>query len=544
MNDPYQMNKFRRKFATQLILYLLFNLIPKKQYKMKNILLTVIIILFSSQMTFAAVLKAPENLKSPVGTETSSSIVLLWDKPDNYSDIKAYEIYNDGKYIGTSGITNFTVNNLKPGTTFLFTVKSKNISGDLSEPSNKIQIATKKQGKTYNILQYGAKGDSITLNTSAIQKAIDACSPGGTVIIPTGIFLSGALFLKSDMTLYIQKGGVLKGSTKIEDYYPIIPTRFEGWEVESFSSLITAGKLDKSGKINISNLALRGEGKIYGGGSELGRAMTSAKGRRSRGRLICLMNCSNVDIQGLSIENPPCWTIHYTYSQNVSIHDLKISSTASNGDGIDPDSSTDSYIFNCSFSTGDDCIAIKSGKNPEGNIVGKPTENVWITNCDFVRGHSVAIGSEMSGGVKNVLVRDCKLGNLYYGLQIKGSKERGGYVENITVKDCDLQQIKIVTSFNYNNDGDAAPDMPKFKNFQFTDLNMTKADIKMPVIYIEGFDDPEHYTRNIILRNIELPEDSKVYLKNCASILFENVLTASTKQKPSFDVTSSTKILY
>lgn len=495
-------------------------------------------------MTLVEAIDIPKNLKSPSGTETDSTIVLIWDKPENYMDINGYDVFKNGKYIGSSKMTNYTVNNLNPNTKYSFTIKSKNANGELSKPANEIKITTKKQGTIYNIIDYGAKGDSITLNTTAIQKAIDACTPGGTVIIPAGIFLSGALFLKSDMTLYIEKGGVLQGSTDIADYYPIIPTRFEGWKVESFSSLITAGKLDVSGKVYVKNLTIRGKGKISGGDSKLGKAMTAAKGIRSRGRLMCLMNCMNVDIQGLTVEKPPCWTIHYAFCQNVSIHDLKISSTASNGDGIDPDSSIDSYIFNCSFSTGDDCIAIKSGKNPEGNVVGKPTENVWITNCDFIRGHSLAIGSEMSGGVKNVMVRDCEIGNLFYGLQIKGSKERGGYVENIIVKDCDLQQIKIVTSFNYNNDGAPAPDMPVFRNMEFSNLNMTKADTKTAVISIEGFDNPEHYTRNIVLKNIALPENASVYLKNCDNISFENVIKSISNQKPVYNVTSSTNIKY
>ena len=150
----------------------------------------------------------------------------------------------------------------------------------------------------------------------------------------------------------------------------------------------------------------------------------------------------------------------------------------------------------------------------------------------------------MSGGVKNVMVRDCEIGNLFYGLQIKGSKERGGYVENIIVKDCDLQQIKIVTSFNYNNDGAPAPDMPVFRNMEFSNLNMTKADTKTAVISIEGFDNPEHYTRNIVLKNIALPENASVYLKNCDNISFENVIKSISNQKPVYNVTSSTNIKY
>ena len=493
---------------------------------------------------FAEGKNVPIKLKSPEGTATDSSIILIWNEPEEYKYVTSYEVFKNGKYIGDSKITNYTVNQLKSDTKYSFTIKSKKSDGNLSESSKKISVTTKKHGKNYNIVDYGAKGDGATLNTVFIQKAIDDCSPGGTVIIPSGTYLSGALFLKSDMTLYIKDGGILKGSSNIADYYPIIPTRFEGWKVESFSSLLTAGALDTSGKIGLRNLAIRGKGKISGGDAKLGNAMTIAKGLRSRGRLICLMNCMNVDIQGLLVEQSPCWTIHYTFCKNVSIHDLKINSTASNGDGIDPDSSINSFIFNCSFSTGDDCIAIKSGKNPEGNIVGIATDNVWITNCNFIKGHSLAIGSEMSGGVKNVFIRDCKIGNLKYGLQIKGSKERGGFVENIVVKDCDLQQIKIVSSINYNNDGAPAPDLPIYRNMKFSYLNMEKANVEKPIIVLEGFDDPEHYTKNIVLKNITVPENARISLKNCDNISFENVTQFKSDQKPKYSVTSSTNIKY
>jgi len=486
---------------------------------------------------------APENLFSPAGTESDSSIILLWDKPMEYKSIVGYDIYKNEKYIGSTDKTNYLVKGLSPATSYSFYIKAKDSAGKLSNPSVELKKTTSLAGTNFNILKFGAIGDGKTINTKAIQKAIDACTPGGTVYIPAGTFLSGALFLKSNMTLYIAYEGILKGSEDIKDYYPLISTRFEGWEVKSFASLITAGKLDKTGPCLVTNITICGEGKIYGGGSVLGKAMTAAEGIRSRGRLICLMNCQNVNIHGLSLENAPCWNIHYTYCQNVVCHDLNIFNNTANGDGIDPDSSVDSYIFNCTFSTGDDCIAIKSGKNPEGNIIAKPCENIRITDCKFIKGHSLAIGSELSGGVKNVVIRDCELGHLDEGLRIKTNKFRGGYVENVTVKDCNLLKILITTSYTPNNDGAPAPELSVIKNLEFSNIDMTKAATKKPLISVDGFDDPKYYFKNMLFKDIKLPENATVSIKFCEKISFENVLT-STGQKPTFSIDHSTMITY
>ncbi|RIH62838.1 glycoside hydrolase family 28 protein [Mariniphaga sediminis] len=484
----------------------------------------------------------PRNLIVPPESATDSTITLLWDKPADGDNTLSYQVYQNGNPIAEVEKTNYTVECLTPGKSYTFSVKAKNAEGKLSDASNQVVQSTKKKGQIYNILAYGAIGNGKTKNTEAIQKAIDDCTPGGIVYIPSGKFISGALFLKSNMTLYIAEGGVLKGSLDINDYYPMIPNRFEGWELESFASLINAGKMDHSGGYNVSNLSIRGKGVISGGGTALAKAMIDARGLRGRGRLICLMNCENVNIQGLIIEESPCWTIHYIYSKNITCHDLTINSSAANGDGIDPDSSTDSYIFNCTFSTGDDCIAIKSGKNPEGYYIAKPTKNIFISDCKFISGHSLAIGSEMSGGVENIVIRDCELENLIYGLQIKATRDRGGYVKGIYVQDCNLQKIRIFTSVEYNNDGEPAPVIPYLKDMEFSNLDMLEADTSEPVILIDGYPEVSNYTANILFNNILLPEKSIISVNLCKDFNFKNVLTKKGN-KPEYIISNSKNIL-
>jgi polygalacturonase len=214
-----------------------------------------------------------------------------------------------------------------------------------------------------------------------------------------------------------------------------------------------------------------------------------------------------------------------------------------NGDGIDPDSSTDSYIFNCTFDTGDDCIAIKSGKNPEGFLVAKPTRNVRITDCDFIRGHGISIGSEMSGGVSDVLVQDCKAGALLNGMQIKGTKERGGYVRNVTVENCQLLKITVFSKLSYNNDGEAAPEPPVFENFVFKNIDLSQASVKEPVININGFKDPAHLLKNVQFTNVKMPENAKVLINDAEKIIFTDVRSASGA-KPEFTVNNGKEISY
>lgn len=506
---------------------------------MKKIMIVITALVFCGMQCVAAP-PVKYNLLIAPGTLSENEVVLLWDKQYSNDKGAVYEILLNGKTVGSTGKTNFTVSQLIPATAYKAQVRIKGSK----EKAEAIKFKTAAKGKIYNILDFGAKDDTAFKNTIAIQAAINACSKGGTVYIPKGVFVSGALYLKSDMTLFIEKDAVLKGSLDTLDYLPLVKNRFEGWEMETYASLINAGTLNRNGSYNIKNLRITGGGTIDGGGKKLENIMKAARGIRSRGRLILLMNCQNVSVDYLTLTQPPCWTLHYIYSNKISCHDLIIKTYGIHtGDGIDPDSSTDSYIFNCTFDTGDDCIAIKSGKNPEGYYVGKPASNVRITDCDFIRGHGISIGSEMSGGVSNVLVQDCKAGALLHGLQIKGTKDRGGYVKNVTVRDCQLLKITIFSAVNYNNDGEAAPVIPVFENFVFANIDLSKANIKEPVININGFKHPAHKLRNVSFTNVIMPEHAKVLINDAAGVQFTEVKSA-TGAKPDYVANNCENIVY
>jgi exo-poly-alpha-galacturonosidase len=484
----------------------------------------------------------------------SSSATLIWNKIRPAASASApviYEVLRDGEPIARVAHTHFTATGLAPDRDHRFAIVARSAATDEDAGAAELaretlSLRTPAAEPVVSVLEHGAVGDGKTLNTRALQTAIDACPPGGVVRVPEGVFLSGALFLKSDMTLEIAKGGVLKGSSLPEHYTPFIRNRFEGWEMDTHASLLNAGRLDASGPAHVRNLRLRGEGVISGGGKTLSDAVREAypgvEGLRVRGRLILLMNAENVEISGLTLEEPSGWTLHYIYSRAISMHGLHIRSRVRNGDGIDPDSSADSYIFNTTFDTGDDCIAIKSGKNPEGNVVNRPTENVRVFDCRFVEGHGISIGSEMSGGVRGVLIEDCVAGPLLHGVQIKATPARGGFVEDVVVRDCDLRQITIYTELPYNNDGEAAPASPVFRNFRFENIDLSKADPAKPAIIVNGFPAKGHRTKNLRFQNIRTAPGAAITVDRAENVVFRQVAT-DDGTPPAYHVTDSENVV-
>ncbi len=313
----------------------------------------------------------------------------------------------------------------------------------LSMPAGCTEGARKRTG--FSVRDFGALGNGETLDTAAIQKALDECGKagGGIVRIPAGNYLSGAIFIKSNTTLCIEEGAVLQGSSAESRDYPVIDSRFAGTEQKCHASLINA--------IDAHDVTITGRGTVAGSGIGGSRPPTGP-------RVIEFIRCRNVLLENIKVTNKGRWTIHPLYCKNVIIRGLDIRTTGPNADGIDPDSCDKVLITKCTFETGDDCIAIKSGKNQQAVDIGIPCQNVTVTKCTMLGGHAcVALGSEISGGIRNIVVKNCVFKNMHRGFDIKTRKGRGGFVENVTVENIKTFGVKnaILMRMDYpGNKGD------------------------------------------------------------------------------------------
>jgi polygalacturonase len=316
----------------------------------------------------------------------------------------------------------------------------------------------------YLITDYGAVPDGTTVNTRAIQSAIDKCASsktGGVIVVPKGIFLSGAIFLKQGVNLLVEKDGVLKGTTNIDDY-PLIQTRWEGTEqlwtsafvnAESVSDLDISGEgtIDGSGEEWVQKNPYRRAAAIFGAESPSMRS-TPPPVRRGRPRLLGIQNSKRVRIANLNLHNQAVWCLFILYSEDVLADGLRITAEHNipSSDGIDIDSSKHVRVNNVYIDVNDDCISIKSGKDADGLRVNRPAEDIIIENSHFAYGHGgVAMGSETSGGIRNVEVRNCTVdsGN-WAPIRFKTQPSRGGVVENITYRNIKLHETKQAFEFN------------------------------------------------------------------------------------------------
>ena len=365
--------------------------------------------------------------------------------------------------------------------------------------------APKFANRNYDIRKFGAKAGGVVDCRTAINRAIDQCSRrgGGRVIVPAGVFLTGAIRLRSNVNLHVSKGATLKFSMDPKAYLPVVHTRWEGMELMHISPLIYA--------YEETNVAITGEGTLDGQGKSFfwkwhgnpryGGNPDVISQRAARAKLYEYMDrnapvaervfggekdylrpqfiqpykCKNVLIEGVKIIDSPMWEVHPVLCENVIVRNLHIATHGPNNDGCDPESCKDVLIDNCFFDTGDDCIAIKSGRNNDGRRINVPTENIIIRNCTMRDGHGgITVGSEISGGVRNLFAHDNKLDSpdLWTAIRVKNNASRGGKLENFYYKNNTVGQVSravVEIDFNYE-EGAKGGHIPLMRNLQIDGL--------------------------------------------------------------------------
>ncbi len=440
------------------------------------------------------------------------------------------------------GLTSFSCRALGENQTVI--QESAQAWAQMDEIAKRITVPTFPP-QDFLITKHGAIADGKTDCTQAFRDTIDECSKagGGRVVVPAGDYLTGPIQLKSNVNLYVAKDATIHFSIDRDKYLPVVLTRYESTEVMNYSPFIYAlgqeniaisgeGTLDgqasaagwykwKQSKQDVDALAQMGntdvpvEQRIFGAGHEL------------RPNFVQPYRCKNVLIEGIHLMNSPMWVLTPTLCTNVTIQNVRVDSKgAPNTDGCDPDSCQDVLIQDCEFNTGDDCIAIKAGRNRDGRRVNVPCQNIVIRNCKFEAGHGgITAGSETSGGIRNVFAENCSFdsSDLLMAFRLKTNPMRGGFIENFNVRNSTVNSsqygIHLTMQYEHVSTGDTVPSIRnvRFENVRFDHLT------KMP-IFIEGLSDSAKIS-NVTIMNCTFPE----YLKNKREITFaENVLVFDT----------------
>lgn len=448
---------------------------------------------------------------------------------------------------------------------------------------------------TFSIVQYGAVADGLTLNTVSINKAIVDCSQkgGGVVLIPGGLWLTGPVEMRSNVNLHVVRDAMLLFTADFNQY-PLVEGTYEGNRSARNQSPIWGN--------NLENIAITGKGIIEGNGDAwrmVGRdrltesewkrkvaagGLVSADGtiwfpsaktklayeqKRSsaiaqgqtlkdfeiikdflRPNLLVLNNCRKVLLEGITFQNSPAWCLHPVLCEDLTIRNIFVKNPdyAQNGDGVDVESCKNVLIEGSTFDVGDDGICIKSGKDGEGRKRGKPTENAIVRNNVVYKAHGgFVIGSEMSGGARNIFVYDCSFMGTDNGLRFKTARGRGGVVENIYVKNIRMKDIvhdAILFDMYYfmkppsDNEKVAVPPVtettPQFQNFYISNIVCSGAERG---IFIRGL--PEMSVRNIFLNDIILKTDQGAQMMQASGIHLNNVQLISDTAKPVIYVENS-----
>jgi polygalacturonase len=372
-----------------------------------------------------------------------------------------------------------------------------------------------------NVRDYGAKGDGTIKDTLALQLTIERCSAfgGGEVVVPAGDYLTGTLALRSNVTLRIEDGASLLGSPDMADY-PFAQVRWEGHWTKGYLGFISA--------TDAENIAIVGPGKIIGSPTEK-RRNEAGTGYRNPA-LIEFNNCRNVRVEDIYTQQYSMWSIHPVYCENVTFKNVTVKSGA---DGIDVDSCKHTVIDGCTFETGDDSISLKSGRGAEGNAIGRPCEDVLITNCTLSDAGfaNIGIGSETSAGVRNVRIEHCKfISARSFAIFIKTRTGRGAYIEDISATDLDVSgmrqgflQISVLGVGKADTEsvyGDAG--IPALKNFRFSNVRVTDVPVLVDAVNIH----PRKPLDGFVLSNVTGTAKKGIALANIRNAHFSGIKVA------------------
>lgn len=458
---------------------------------------------------------------------------------------------------------------------------------------------------SFSIVTYGAKNDGISLNTVAINKAIDACSAngGGTVVIPAGLWLTGPITIKSNVELYSEKNALIL-FTSDRKAYPLVKSSFEGVYAARCQSPITAE--------NLENIAITGYGIFHGSGDvwrplkrnkltdsewkkhiarggvvtedkstwyssegALKGSLTNNIGKLLPGmelkdfeeirdflrpNMLRILDCKNVILEGVTFENSPAWTMHLITSQHITIKNVTVKNPwyGQNTDALDLESCANVLVDGCKFDTGDDGICIKSGRDDEGRKRGIPTENVIAKNTTVYHAHGgFVIGSEMSGGARNLFVSDCNFIGTDIGLRFKTVRGRGGVVENIYAANINMKDIpgEAISFDMYYAAKDPVPlageeralpkveilpvteATPVFRNFFINNIVCNGA---AKAVFVRGI--PEMRVSNLVFNNMVMKTDKGVECTEAQDITFNNVYLQPADTNPLIAIQNSAGI--
>jgi DNA sulfur modification protein DndE len=460
---------------------------------------------------------------------------------------------------------------------------------------------------TFDIRNYGAVSDGLVLNTTAINKTIEAAAKngGGTVLIPGGLWLTGPIVLQSNIELHTAKNALIL-FTPDHTAYPLVKSSFEGVNAARCQSPITAENLEniaitgygvfhgsgdtwrplKKGKLtdsewkkHISRGGVLTEDKTtwYSSAGALKASLTNNIGKMQPGQelkdfeeirdylrpnMLRIIDCKNVVLQGVTFENSPAWTMHLITSEHITVKDVTVKNPwyGQNTDAIDLESCKNILLDGCKFDTGDDGICIKSGRDEEGRKRGKPTENMIARNTTIYHAHGgFVIGSEMSGGARNLFVSNCNFIGTDIGLRFKTVRGRGGVVENIYAANINMKDIlgEAISFDMYYAAKDPIPlageerELPKvevfpvteatpvFRNFYINDVVCYGA---AKAVFIRGI--PEMQVNNVVLNNLVMKSDKGIEIAEAKGIQFNNLKLYPASTNPLVSLQNSSDISF